>query len=496
MEKSMAINLLLFPCLICSSLFLCNGVVIVPSSAAAAHRTLEQRGGGPYETRYFTQTLDHFNYKPDGYKQFQQKYLVNDSFWEGRGAPIFVYAGNEGSIELFADNTGFMFDVAPSFKALLVFIEHRYYGESLPFGDVGNSSTLGYLSTAQALADYAALITDLKKNLSSEHSPVVAFGGSYGGMLAAWFRLKYPHVVIGSVASSAPILQFDGLVSPYTFIDIVTNDFKSESESCFRTIKRSWKEMDDTLRQPGGPQKLAEAFKLCPGAKPEYVPGWISSAFIYGAMTDYPTASDFLTPLPAFPVKQMCKAIDNPTAGNDTLSRLYAAMNIYYNYTGTANCFEFDSASRIGFDSWGFQSCTEMILTVGGSRNGSMFPAETYDYRERLADCKESYKISPRPHWITTEFGGHDIKRVLRRFGSNIIFFNGLRDPWSGGGVLKSINPSLIAIVAPQGAHHVDLRFATDQDPVWLRNVRRKEIQIISKWLKQYYEDSRISINF
>ena len=78
-----------------------------------------------YKTKYFTQILDHFNYNPESYQTFQQRYLINDTFWGGAKtkAPIFVYTGNEGNIEWFAQNTGFMFDIAPEFKALLVFIE-------------------------------------------------------------------------------------------------------------------------------------------------------------------------------------------------------------------------------------------------------------------------------------------------------------------------------------------------------------------------------------
>ncbi|KAL7229111.1 hypothetical protein ACSBR2_007747 [Camellia fascicularis] len=182
---------------------------------------------------FFTQTLDHFNYNPQSYDTFQQRYLINDTYWGGakNNAPIFVYTGNEGEIEWFAQNTGFMFETAPSFKALLIFIEHRFYGQSMPFGGdkniaYQNSSTLGYLSSTQALADYATLIIDLKKNLSATDSPVVVFGGSYGGMLAALFRLKYPHVTVGALSSSSPILLFKNISSPYAFNNIITQDFR------------------------------------------------------------------------------------------------------------------------------------------------------------------------------------------------------------------------------------------------------------------------------
>jgi lysosomal Pro-X carboxypeptidase len=45
-------------------------------------------------------------------------------------------------------------------------------------------------------------------------------------VLASWFRLKYPHVAVGALASSAPILQFD-YITPWTsFYDAVSQDYK------------------------------------------------------------------------------------------------------------------------------------------------------------------------------------------------------------------------------------------------------------------------------
>ena len=152
--------------------------------------------------------------------------------------PILFYTGNESPVEVYINNTGLMWDLAPKLNALLVFAEHRYEGESFPElqggpplplhaplsllaahhararcanadggarRPPGTPDCMAHCTSAEALADFASLITTMKQELGATSAPVVAFGGSYGGMLSSWFRIKYPNIIAGAIAASAPI---------------------------------------------------------------------------------------------------------------------------------------------------------------------------------------------------------------------------------------------------------------------------------------------------
>jgi lysosomal Pro-X carboxypeptidase len=56
--------------------------------------------------------------------------------------------------------------------------------------------------------------------------------------------------------------------------------------------------------------------------------------------------------------------------------------------------------------------------------------------------------------------------------------------------VLKNISASIVALVAEKGAHHFDLRGATQDDPDWVIEQRRQETEIIGGWIDQYYSDT------
>ncbi|KAL5763903.1 hypothetical protein ACOSQ2_016497 [Xanthoceras sorbifolium] len=428
----------------------------------------------------YTQTLDHFNYKPESYATFQQKYVMNFKYWGGpnTSSPIFVHAGAE--VPVTWGIGGFIVDLASQFNGLLLFIEHRYYGDSMPFGSeeeaYQNASTLGYFSSTQALADYAQLITDVKKNLSAENCPVIAVGGSYGGMLASWLRLKYPHIVIGALASSAPILYFDDITPQNGYHVVVTEDFREYSESCYNTIKESWNEIDRVGAQTNGLVNLSSIFSTCsPLDSSHKLKRQLAVVYVVSAQYDNP---------PENWVSKVCSAIDGAPQGTDILGRVAAGLNA--SVFGGGPCNHISDFGLNNKSGWHWQICTEMVMPIGHGDNDTMFEASPFDINDFTKACQAVFNVTPRPHWITTEFGGHDIKTALKKFASNIIFSNGLRDPYSAGGVLQDISDSVVAIYTNEGAHGLDLGDSSPSDPDWLVAQKEKEIKIIQLWIAEY----------
>lgn len=74
-----------------------------------------------------------------------------------------------------------------------------------------------------------------------------------------------------------------------------------------------------------------------------------------------------------------------------------------------------------------------------------MFWEDPFDADAAERACLEHWGVSPRRLWATTEWGGRRIQAA-----SNIVFSNGLLDPWHGGGVLRDVSSSLVAVIIPE----------------------------------------------
>jgi len=127
--------------------------------------------------------------------------------------------------------------LAEEWGGLVVFGEHRYFGGSWPFDNKAKAmygSNKQFLTVDDVLMDYNELIKSIKAEYGAGEKAVIAFGGSYGGMLAAWMRMKYPQTIQGALAASAPILYFHGAENMAddgaAFFDVITNDFKTVNE--------------------------------------------------------------------------------------------------------------------------------------------------------------------------------------------------------------------------------------------------------------------------
>jgi lysosomal Pro-X carboxypeptidase len=249
------------------------------SGSAAARRRLPSTAD--CDAHYIEQRLDHFSFASND--TFRERYFVcNPPGTTASFAPkaIFFYCGNEASVELYVNATGLMWENAAAHAAALVFAEHRFYGKSLPSAPPavsGSGRQNRFLSHELALADYATLLAQLRRTLREKLTapllPAVAFGGSYGGKLAAWLRMKYPHAVVGSIAASAPLLAFRGEgiegMAPTndwdsgSYYAVITDTAKSYSPHCASNIAAGIEMVSVVGATAAGRRQLQLDFGLC-----------------------------------------------------------------------------------------------------------------------------------------------------------------------------------------------------------------------------------------
>lgn len=466
-----------------------------------------------YQEKFFNQTLDHFH--PESKATWLQRYLYNDIHWTGSGrlsngcrGPILFYTGNEGDITDFWDVNGFMIKtLAPKWGALLVFAEARYYGKSLPFGEASyTTENFVYLSTEQILEDYVQLLNFLKKSVRAAHNcPVVAFGGSYGGTLTTFLRLAYPSVVVGGLASSAPIGYYDKdgwsahNVTEYTWSDIATGNYAKENPRCLDAIKAASIAIDAAPAR-----EVVDAFHVCSAAA--LGPSVPSELFAYALESlpqmnyPYPIGSR-----PAWPVREVCDIM--VAAGDSAAELIRAAANVtdtFFGWDGK-NCLPALSEGPGGVPGdgpgpgpWGWQSCTENLheFSARGLRN------YTFDIeRSARAPCRELFNgtVTPATSALADRFGGY---KIPFSGVTNLIWSNGGLDPWHGGGFLPWGFPNASGsealsnhrIFMPNAAHHLDLRGPHPDDPPDVTNARILEEKLIAGWIAEASKKESLSL--
>ena len=152
---------------------------------------------------WHTQRVDHFNVLSNN-RTWLQRFWTNASFFTGDG-PVFVYVEGEGAGSPGSVLGGQHVELAASRGALILSLEHRFYGASSPTGDMSEES-LALLSSHQAIGDLANFISTFVRVKYPTAGPVITFGGSYPGALSAWARLRLPHAVWGAFSTSSPVL--------------------------------------------------------------------------------------------------------------------------------------------------------------------------------------------------------------------------------------------------------------------------------------------------
>eukprot|EP00613_Pedinella_sp_CCMP2098_P034599 CAMPEP_0171724882 /NCGR_PEP_ID=MMETSP0991-20121206/24643_1 /TAXON_ID=483369 /ORGANISM="non described non described, Strain CCMP2098" /LENGTH=504 /DNA_ID=CAMNT_0012317875 /DNA_START=26 /DNA_END=1540 /DNA_ORIENTATION=+ len=427
---------------------------------------------------WFTSKLDHYDRQISA--NWQQRSFQNSTFFNGSG-PVFLCVGGEGpaldaSVLISSVHCNDMVELAPKVGALMLAVEHRYYGESMPTGRELTTQKLRWLSSQQALGDLAGFHSQVVANYSlTETNKWVAFGGSYPGMMAGFFRLKFPHLVHAAVSSSSP---WQAKLDMQVYQDLVGDSLAvasvGGSEACKNTVVDGHAAIGAMILTNEGRASLAKAFNFCDpdSALPtEAIAGeWAGSGVIEVPSQE----NDPSCTTPSCDIGSICATLLVPVedfALDQNVERLAAVSSEQkkgHCLNGWSEESIFEAEKLVLMDvyssarSWPYQTCTEFGFYQTceiGSR--CPFVQGYHNVSSSVAMCARMFGLDAafveEQIEFTNAFYGGDAPSASR-----ILFPNGNVDPWHGLGVLAAPSSSEPVMMVDGASHHAWTHPASD----------------------------------
>ncbi|KAH9114601.1 hypothetical protein AeMF1_011332 [Aphanomyces euteiches] len=282
----------------------------------------------------------------------------------------------------------------------------------------------------------------LVKGMPLKRSKWVAFGGSYPDALAAWFKLKYPHLVEGSVASSAPLYAKENFAE---YMEVVGSGLRYfGGGACYRAVEQAIQALHALVIDTSASAQatLSSLFNPCAPMHNEFDASVFESSImglfqdvsqynqLYGGLTLSDVCGIFasentppLTQLQTFVKAQSKKScLDSTFQGspNGTVEVLFQTA------------FDGQSSSR----QWFYQTYNEFGYFQTTTSPPSPFAALATQSLQNvgLELCKRVFNINVDP----------DTDRTNVYYGSlgitvdNVVFPSGTIDPWHALAVQNS----------------------------------------------------------
>jgi len=458
-----------------------------------------------FSGEYFVNRVDHFDRLNTA--TFKHRYFVNETFWKGAdsGAPVFMCVGGEGppftaGVVMIggSDHCDDMMVLAQQVGALAVALEHRYYGPSTPNGHWATEN-LRWHNTEQALEDIPAFVQHITDRYglhpgSGEQKMLnkwVTWGGSYPGMMSAFARLRYPHLIHASVSSSSPIqasLEMPGYNQ--VVAESTANPDVGGSDECLKIVTDGHASIKDMLQTDEGRKELENTFNVCESGSlddPANQEQFAGNGVIYiPAQGNDPACTTEICNIAG-----ICSFLLDRPSEESNVDRLAALSKLQH----AGQCVGVNAAAESKLwaipknpsRAWLWQTCTEWGFyqtCPDDPQYKCPYARGLHRVDTDLALCESAFGLSPED--VTSQvaatnglYGGWNMQ------ATRILFPNGEIDPWKALGMSHPPNSRCPIMLVKTASHHYWTHPAQETDNQYILDARQQIWDQVTAWLAE-----------